>query len=68
MTSRQCLALQLYVIAVARYVETPSPPFEKLLFEQAQSLEEAFSTPKKKIILPPIDLLPETSSTLLDIL
>lgn len=43
MTARQCIALQVYVIAVVRYLETPSPAFERLMQEGAKQLEDEFA-------------------------
>lgn len=68
MTARQCLALQMYVIGVVRYLETPSPSFERLLELDKRQLEDAFC---RKI--PSIDLLslipePQNTSGFLDIL
>lgn len=66
MTSRQCLALQIYVIAVVRYLETPTPAFKRLMELDAKQLENAFGA---KVPIDYPDLLSvDTPSPFLDIL
>jgi hypothetical protein len=57
-TARQCLALQIYVIAVVRYLETPSPAFARLMEADKRQLEDAFGA-KAPVSYPDLLTAPE---------
>lgn len=65
MTARQCIALQMYVTAVVRYLETPNATFERMMREDKEQLERAFVA---KVSAPDLFAIVTETSVLPDIL